>query len=114
MSPDKKIYKELWNILFAEKQMLAVFLAYSIFISIIYLTIPLGAQIIVNIISTGVLIQPLVIISIGVLLGLVFLGFLRVLQLYITEILQRKIFAKISWQTASRLLKVAQKHLSEV
>ena len=114
MSVNKKICKELWNILFAEKQMLAVFLAYSIFISVIYLTIPLGAQIIVNIISTGVLIQPLVIISIGVLLGLVFLGFLRVLQLYITEILQRKIFAKISWQTASRLLKVAQKHLSEV
>lgn len=114
MSSSKKIYKELLNILFTEQQILFVFLAYSIFISLIYLAVPLGAQIIVNIISTGVLIQPLVIISIGVLFGLIFLGVLRILQLYITEILQRKIFAKISWQTASRLLKVAQKHLSEV
>ena len=104
----------LAQILTEEKENLFVFLVYAVIISILYLAIPLGAQILVNTIAAGVLIQPLVIISLVVLLGLFFLGVLKLLQVYIGEIIQRKIFVKISLDMADRIPRVHQKHFGKI
>ncbi len=107
-------FLRLIGLLVQEKKNLFVFLIYAAMISILYLMIPIAAQILVNIIAAGILLQPLVLISISVLVGLLFLGFLRVLQIYITEILQRKIFAQISLNIAEKIPKINQKNFGDV
>lgn len=114
MEINKKLHFELLKILLNEKQILSIFLVYSFFTSLVYLLIPLGAQLIINLISARVLIQPLIVSSLVVFIGAMLFGTLRILQTYITEILQRKIFAQISADTASRLLFVAQKNFGRV
>ena len=104
----------LVKILTEEKENLFVFLIYAVIISILYLAIPLGAQILVNTIAAGVLIQPLIIISTVVLLGLFFLGVLKLLQIYIGEIIQRKIFVKIALGMARTIPLVHQKHFGKI
>lgn len=107
-------FLRLLGLLAQEKKNLIIFLIYASLISLLYLMIPIAAQILVNVIAAGILLQPLVLISISVLIGLLFLGFLRILQIYITEILQRKIFAQISLNIADKIPKIDQRHFSEV
>lgn len=104
----------LGSLLLAEKESLIVFLIYAIIISLLYLAIPLAAQILVNTIAAGILFQPLLLISIIVLVGLIFLGALRIFQLFITEILQRKVFAKISLDIAEKLPRIEQKYFGQI
>jgi len=114
MGINKKLHFELLKILLNEKQILSIFLVYTFFTSLVYLLLPLGAQLIINLISARVLIQPLIISSFIVFIGAMLFGILRILQTYITEILQRKIFVQISADTTSRLLLIAQKNFGKV
>lgn len=111
---DVSPFKKLISLFLAEKKSLIVFLIYAAIISLLYLAVPVAAQILVNTIAAGILIQPLILISVSVLIGLIFLGVLRIFQLYITEILQRKIFAKISINIAQTMPRIEQKHFSEI
>ena len=106
--------KKLYAILFEEKENMAVFIIYAAIISLLYLAIPLAAQILVNIISTGVLLQPILLITFGVFIGLILLGVLRIFQLYIAEIIQRKIFAKIALEISEKIPQISQKYFSNI
>lgn len=110
----RKPIKVLREILLDEKENLYIFLVYAVIISLLYLCVPLAAQILVNTIAAGILLQPLLIISITVLVGLIFLGILRILQLYITEILQRKVFAKTSLNIASKVPYLELRHFGKI
>ena len=74
-------YVKLLKILLLDRKNLMVFLVYTVITSLLYLAIPLSAQILLNTISAGVLMQPLILISLSVLIGLVFLGILRILKI---------------------------------
>jgi ATP-binding cassette subfamily B protein len=107
-------FYRLVQMLTEEKENLVVFLVYAVIISVLYLALPLSAQILVNTIAAGVLIQPLIVISLVVLLGLFFLGILKLLQLYIGEIIQRKIFIKISLDMSKRIPQIQQKYFGNI
>ena len=104
----------LFYLLLEEKEHLTVFLIYTVIISLLYLTVPLAAQIVVNTIASSILLQPLLLISLSVLIGLLFLGVLRLFQLYITEILQRKIFTNISFDIANKIPRAEHKHFGKI
>ena len=106
--------KKLYAILFDEKENMLVFIIYAAIISLLYLAIPLAAQVLVNVISTGVLLQPIIMITTAVFIGLLFLGILRIFQLFIAEIIQRKIFAKIALQISQKLPQISQKYLGQI
>ncbi len=109
-----KTLNKLFGLLFEEKQNLAIFLIYSIIISILYLIIPLTAQILVNTIATGVLLQPLFLMSIMTLIALSVLGVLKILQIYIGEMIQRKIFIKMAMKLSAQIPQIEQKHFSSM
>lgn len=106
--------KKLYAILFDEKESMQVFFIYAAIISLLYLAIPIAAQILVNIISTGVLLQPIIVVTAAVFIGLLLLGVLRIFQLFIAEIIQRKIFAKIAIEISQKIPKISQKYFGEI
>lgn len=86
-----------------ERQDLLVLVMYVILIGLLSLAVPLAAQALVNTIAAGVLIQPLVVLTLGVLCALLIAGGLRLLKLALQEKMQQRVFARVSLQLAQNL-----------
>ncbi|MGB2446075.1 MAG: ABC transporter ATP-binding protein, partial [Schleiferiaceae bacterium] len=71
--------------------------AYSIFYSLVTLTLPLGIQAIIGLIQAGTVSINWIILSAIVTLGVIAGGILQVMQLSITEIIQQRIFTRAAF-----------------
>ena len=78
-------------------------IVYTIFIGLLTLAVPLAAQALVNTVAAGVMLQPLIVLTFGVMAALVFAGILRLLKLSLLEKLQQRVFARVSLQLAEHL-----------
>lgn len=87
--------KSLENILKINKGSYSVVFIYSIAVSILSLVIPIGAQSLVNVVSFGTLLQPIVILSLMVLFILSIVAAIRIAQAYVVETIQQRIFVHI-------------------
>lgn len=76
---------------------------YAIFSGLITLSIPLGVQAIIGLIAGGALSASLIILVAIVTLGTALSGILKVMQLTVTETIQRRIFARSSFDFAYRI-----------
>lgn len=94
-----------------EKDGLYTLLSYTLIAGFMSLVVPLGAQALVNSLAAGVLINPLLIITLFVFLGLLLYGMFQLAQIIIVEKLQQKIFAHISVKLA---LHIPQINLQEL
>jgi len=68
--------------------------------------VPLAAQAMVNTIAAGVMIQPLLVLTMGVLGAMLFAGVLRLLKLSLLEKLQQRVFARVSLQLAEQMPRI--------
>lgn len=87
---------KLFNLLKAEKKDLLVVFAYSIVIGLLSLVIPVAIQSLVNTIAFATLMQPLIILTLLVTFALSFQSILRLLRTYIVELIQQRIFVRVS------------------
>ncbi len=90
----------------AERKDIWVVIIYSIFIGLLSLVVPIATQNLVNTIAFGTLLQPLVVLSILVLLALIFSGVLRAMRAHVVEVIQRRVFVRVSADSLERLLRV--------
>lgn len=84
---------------------------YTSLTGILTLAIPLTAQFAVNTLAAGIMIQPLVVLSVAVLTALMFAGFLRLMKLVLLERLQQRVFARVALKLADRLPRIQQSAL---
>lgn len=84
---------------------------YSIFNGLVYLSVPLGIQAIVNLIIGGEITTSWILLIIFVVLGVAATGILRLFQFRITENLQQKIFTKAAFEFSYRLPRVRMEAL---
>ncbi len=83
-----------------------VVVIYSIAIGILSLVVPIATQSLVNTIAFGTLLQPLVVLALLVFLGLLCAAILKVLRSHVVEVMQRRIFVRVSAESMERLLRV--------
>jgi putative ABC transport system ATP-binding protein len=93
----------VFRVLHGEAHDVAVILLYALAVGLCSLAIPVGVQSIVNSVSFGVVLQPLVVITCLVGGVLLFSGILRILQLVVVEVLQRRLVARLSLSLADRI-----------
>lgn len=86
-----------------DKGDLLLLLIYTSISSLLSLSIPLAAQALINTIASGLFLQPLVILTTLVFLGLSFNGLIRSLEIYMIEIIQQRIFARIALRLARHI-----------
>lgn len=86
-----------------EKKTVWAVVAYSAVIGAISLALPLAVQSLVNSLALGRLLQPLIVISLGLFFLLAVASALRVLEVYIVELLQRRMFSDVARDVARRL-----------
>ena len=101
-----KPFRRFIALLKPEAKDIRAILVFSIIIGLLSLTLPLAVEAVVNTIAYGRSLQPLIVLS---LIVLVFLGFragLSVLMTVVTEIIQRKLFVRTVEDLAYRLTRV--------
>lgn len=93
----------VFRILHGESKDIAVIMLYALAVGLCSLAIPVGVQSVVNSVAFGVVLQPLVVITCLVGGVLLFSGILRILQLVVVEILQRRLIVRLSLSLAHRI-----------
>ncbi|HEX9000773.1 MAG TPA: ATP-binding cassette domain-containing protein [Blastocatellia bacterium] len=111
LSPDLHLthltpYQRLSQMLRLDRGDYLAIVLYTIFIGLLTLAVPLAAQALVNTIAAGVMLQPLVVLTLGVLGALLFAGVLRLMKLALLEKLQQRVFARVSLQLARHLPRI--------
>lgn len=95
--------ERLWYLLVADRQDLVVLIVYTLITGVVSLAVPLAAQALVNTIAAGIFLQPLIVLSLLVLAGLLFSSVLRMMKLCLVENLQQRIFVRITLHLSERI-----------
>jgi ABC-type bacteriocin/lantibiotic exporter with double-glycine peptidase domain len=80
-------------------------------VGIISLTLPLGIQAIIGLVSGGLFFSSVYVLVGVVILGIVFSGILQIYQQTLVEILQRRVFAKAAFEFTYRIPRVKSESL---
>ena len=99
----KNPFQKLLGMLVEDKRDIFYLYAYSIFYSLVTLTLPLGIQAIIGLIQAGTVSINWIILSAIVTLGVIAGGILQVMQLSITEIIQQRIFTRAAFEFTYRI-----------
>ena len=94
----------LRELLTLEREDLWIAVIYSVAIGVLTLAVPAATQSLVNTVAFGNMLQPLVVLALLVLLGLSFSTVLQSLRIYVVELVQRRVFVRISSTVTKRLL----------
>lgn len=101
-----------WRYIQSEKKDIGNIYVYALIVGLIGLSLPLGIQAVIQMISGGILYDTALLVIILVLLGVAITGALQVMQIYMVEILQRRLFAKATYEFAYRLPKIKADELA--
>jgi ABC-type bacteriocin/lantibiotic exporter with double-glycine peptidase domain len=89
-----------------ESRELWVAVIYSAVIGLVTLVLPVATQTLVNTIAFGNALQPLVVLTALVFVALLFAAVLNAYRLWVVELIQRRIFVRISGDVTHRLVRV--------
>jgi ABC-type bacteriocin/lantibiotic exporter with double-glycine peptidase domain len=98
--------QRLRSLLWLERDDLKVVLIYAIAAGMLSLATPIAVQALVNTVAFGSLLQPLVVLAILVMGALAFAGLLRALHIQVVELVQQRIFVRVSLDAAHRIPRV--------
>lgn len=106
--PDRRLtpVERLRGLLQAERRSLWVAVVYSLVIGLLTLVLPVAVQSLVNTIAFGAVLQPLVILTLFVLIASGFSALMNVFRAGVVDIIQRSIFARVATDVTWRLLRV--------
>lgn len=91
-------------ILAPEKRFYAVVLIYGVVISLFTLVIPVSVQALISTVTNTLLLRPVIILSIILVCLLLFAITLHATQIYVMEMMERHLYARITKEMALRLL----------
>lgn len=105
-------YYRLWRMIVEDKQDLFLILVYSSLGGVMSLAVPLSTQMVVNTIAAGFFLQPITVIAGLVLGGLLFAAVLRLLTIWLVELVRQRAFNRIALRIAYRVPRIRHSHLS--
>jgi len=95
--------QRLFRLFGSEKKDIFYIFVYAAFVGIVSLTLPLGIQATVELVSGGVVFSSIYLLITLVLLGILASGGLQIMQMTIVEYLQRRIFTKAALEFTFRI-----------
>jgi ABC-type bacteriocin/lantibiotic exporter with double-glycine peptidase domain len=106
MESNANPFRRLFRLLNPESKDILYIYTYAIFNGLINLSLPLGIQAIINLITGGQFSTSWTVLVIFVMIGIAMTGGLQVFQLTITERLQQRIFTRASFEFAFRIPRI--------
>lgn len=104
----KNALKQISHLIRMESKDVWIVFIYGIGIGILSLVVPVATSSLVNIVAFGVLLQPVIILTLLVVFFLGFAGAMQTIQIYVVEILQRRVFVRIASEFAVKFPKIRQ------
>ncbi|MDJ0625621.1 MAG: hypothetical protein QNJ31_04550 [Candidatus Caenarcaniphilales bacterium] len=105
----KKLFIELVSL--QQPEMVAIG-GYAAFAGLLYLLTPLAVEEIVNVIAFGVFSQPLISLTIVLMVGYLIAGSMRIAQEYAAELVQQRLFTHFAFVFANKLQKIPKEKFS--
>lgn len=105
-SQKEKPSKRLLSLLQPEWPDIWMILVFAFFAGVLNLATPIAVEALVNTVAFGQLLQPLIVLAIMLFTFLGFAAIMKGLQTYVAEIIQRRLFARVSADLAYRLPRV--------
>ena len=105
--------KRFFGLLSLDKKEITYIYVYAIFSGLITLSIPLGVQAIIGLIAGGALSASLIVLVLIVTAGTALTGILKVMQLTVTETIQRRIFARSAFDFSYRIPRFKMEKLTD-
>lgn len=99
-----ELFEKMVHILSPERSFYITSIVYGLGVSILTLAIPISVQALVNTVTFGVLLQPLLVLSILLLALLVFSGTLQAIQTFVIEKFQMHFYGRITSVMSRRLI----------
>ncbi|PKA10437.1 ABC transporter ATP-binding protein [Leptospira meyeri] len=112
-SPVKNALKQIAHLIRMESKDVWIVFIYGIGIGILSLVVPVATSSLVNIVAFGVLLQPVIILTLLVVFFLGFAGAMQTIQIYVVEILQRRVFVRIATEFAVKFPNIRQDSLDK-
>lgn len=104
-------WKRLFNILKLERKDISKILLFAVFAGLVGLSLPLGVQATINLLVGGQFNASIVILISLVLLGVIFQGILRYMQLRVAEDLQQRIYTRASFEFIYRFPRIQSQEM---
>lgn len=116
MTPDNQFtpLQRFWNLLGQYKKQVRLVYFYAFISGIVSLTIPLAIKPVISFLQSGEVSSSWIFLTMLVLSGVAFSGFIQVLQLRVVENIQQDIFVRSSFDFAFRLPKIKHIDLNNV
>ena len=106
-------WRRLFELITEDRRDVAVLLVYTALSGLLALAVPRAAQAVVNSITAGAFLQPLVVLSALVLGGLTLRGAVQLIKLSLVELLQQRIFARVVLHLSEHLPLVRQSAVAD-
>ena len=98
--------QRLWRLLGSERRHIAYLYVYAALTGLVSLTLPLGVQSVIGFVSSGAVSTSLVVLVGFIVAGTLLVGGLQVMQVYLVEFMQQRLFARLALDFAVRLPRV--------
>lgn len=89
-----------------ERKEIGYVTVYAVIAGLISLSLPLGVQSIVSFVSSGRIATSVVVLIVFIVLGLLISGAMQIMQLYLAEHIQQRLFSKTAFEFAFRIPRV--------
>ncbi len=114
MDPEASPMARLGRLLGQERKLVLNIYLYAALAGLFGLTLPLGVQAIIGLVSGGLILQPVVLLIAFVIVGTLATGALQLLQLSVVEAVQQRVFARLAFELTGRLQQVRLDKVSKV
>jgi ABC-type bacteriocin/lantibiotic exporter with double-glycine peptidase domain len=106
------LLRKLYYLIHAEKRDIWVLIVYSIISGLLSLVLPLSSQAIVNAVQLGVVTPQLIVLCVVVGLGMILTGTFLLMESYLVDLIQRRLFVRAALDIATRLPRIRMDALS--
>jgi ATP-binding cassette subfamily B protein len=93
----------LFQLVELESRDIALLIGYGILVSIFSLSVPLAVDLLVTTIAAGTVTLPLIVVTVALTVLLIISGGFSIVQLYVAELIERRIFVRTTCKAASAL-----------
>lgn len=111
--PDATPFKKLISFLRLERKDIYNLFLYTIVGGIVGLTVPLGIQSLINFLQTGQVTASGIVLIVLIIIGVLSSGVIQIIQLWIMEIIQQRLFARTAFDFINRIPQLSHKVLGK-
>lgn len=104
-------FRRFLRLLLEDRRELFGVTLYALLNSLLLLAVPLVAQGLVNVTAAGLAFQPLLVLAVALMFGLLFAGCLTCLRFWLAEFVMQRIFCRVAMRVADALPVVKSRHL---